>query len=151
MLVTIPRGRSEPVRVTEVYGLRAGVDGRPDVADRVVLERRRWRAIAPAVRADLNARLRERGHRGGRWAMGETPVERLLGRELCVLAWAVEQTDLVDIPAALANWAGLKPEERWWLYHVTAAATGGPDDAGTGWRKALRYALAENPVREARR
>ena len=30
---------------------------------------------------------------------------------------------------------------------MTAAATGGVDDGDVGWRKALRYALTENPVR----
>ena len=39
------------------------------------------------------------------------------------------------------------PEERWWLYTQTAAATGhGINDRGRGWRKAVRYALTENPV-----
>ena len=28
------------------------------------------------------------------------------------------------VPTAIANWQGLSPEERWWLYTMTAAATG---------------------------
>jgi hypothetical protein len=41
----------------------------------------------------------------------------------------------------------LAPEERWWLYTMTAAATGNYlTGRGRGWRKALRYALTENPV-----
>ncbi|PIP40031.1 MAG: hypothetical protein COX19_06575, partial [Desulfobacterales bacterium CG23_combo_of_CG06-09_8_20_14_all_51_8] len=41
----------------------------------------------------------------------------------------------------------LFPEERWWLYTQTAAATGhGVQDRGKGWRKAVRFALTENPV-----
>lgn len=32
---------------------------------------------------------------------------------------------------------------------MTNAATGGVDDK-RGWRKALRYALTENPIEEAR-
>ena len=44
------------------------------------------------------------------------------------------------------SWSGLRPEERWWLYTATAAATGTLADGDVGWRKALRYALTENPT-----
>ncbi len=63
-----------------------------------------------------------------------------------MLAWAVEKVPEELVPVAVTNWLGLKPEERWWLFTVTAAATGGLDDGNVGWRKALRYALTENPV-----
>jgi hypothetical protein len=52
------------------------------------------------------------------------------------------------VPNAIRNWIGLRPEERWWLYTVTAAATGGPEHSDIGWRKALRFALTENPLAE---
>jgi hypothetical protein len=49
------------------------------------------------------------------------------------------------------NWLGLKPEERWWLYTMTNAATGHAlRGRNRGWRKALRFALTENPVPEGR-
>jgi hypothetical protein len=39
------------------------------------------------------------------------------------------------------------PEERWWLYTMTNAATGhAVQGRNKGWRKAVRYALTENPV-----
>ena len=52
------------------------------------------------------------------------------------------------MPNAIRNWVGLRPEERWWLFAVTAAATGWPEHADVGWRKALRFALTENPLAE---
>ena len=68
---------------------------------------------------------------------------------LMVLAWAVEEADPGVIAQAVENWLGLKPEERWWLYTMTNAATGHAlTGRGKGWRKALRYALTENPVSE---
>ena len=74
-------------------------------------------------------------------------VRRDLGKELVLLAWAIEDADPTLISVALANWSGLVPEERWWLYTQTAAATGhGTADRSRGWRKAVRYALTENPV-----
>ena len=54
------------------------------------------------------------------------------------------------IPAAVKNWLGLVPEERWWLYTMTSAATGHAiQGRNKGWRKAVRYALTENPVTDA--
>jgi hypothetical protein len=45
----------------------------------------------------------------------------------------------------------LKPEERWWLFTITNAATGhAVNGRGKGWRRALRYALTENPVTASR-
>jgi len=51
------------------------------------------------------------------------------------------------IPTAIRNWLGLAPEERWWLFTMTAAATGHAlHGRGRCWRKAVRFALTENPV-----
>lgn len=79
------------------------------------------------------------------------PISRLFGKELVLLAWAIEEADPALIPIALKNWLGLAPEERWWLFTMTNAATGHAI-AGRGkeWRKAVRYALTENPVSDYR-
>jgi len=60
-----------------------------------------------------------------------------------VLLWAVEMADVrpEEIAVAIRNWHGLKPEERWWLYTMTAAAAGLAHQTGMGWRGALRQAL----------
>ena len=70
-------------------------------------------------------------------------MQRLFGKELLVLLWAVELPDVKpeEIAVAIRNWLGLKPEERWWLYTMTAAATGLAHQVGMGWRGALRQAL----------
>jgi hypothetical protein len=146
MVVTVSRGRNEPVRIVEHFGLHAGHAGTPDFIERVELDRPKWSAIADPVRRVFNERLREKGISPSRWSVGDNKVERLLGKELCVLAWAIEDAAPDLIPIAITNWSGLKPEERWWLFTMTAAATGGIDDGEIGWRKALRFALTENPV-----
>ena len=68
---------------------------------------------------------------------------------MMVLLWGIEDCDPGNIPTALRNWNGLLPEERWWLYTMTNAATGQIGDK-RGWRVALRYALCENPIIEER-
>lgn len=117
---------------------------------RVILKRGIWDLIAEDVKAEFNRRLRIYGHKTSKWPQaGQVPIDRTLGKELCVLAWSVEECDPALIPIAIRNWLGLVPEERWWLYTMTNAATGHAlTGRGKGWRKALRYALTENPVSE---
>ena len=107
---------------------------------------RRWNAIAEDVKREFNERLRSKSLETSRWTVGANRVERLLGKELLVLAWAVEEADPSVYGNAVRNWIGLRPEERWWLYTMTAAATGNPQHTGIGRRKPLRFALTENPL-----
>jgi len=115
---------------------------------RVLLARPKWDAIADAVTAEFNQRLKENDLKKGKWKdPGLTPVSRLFGKELILLAWAIEDADPGKIPAAITNWLGLTPEERWWLFTMTNAATGQAlRGRNVGWRKAVRFALTENPL-----
>jgi hypothetical protein len=111
------------------------------------LARPKWNDIAEVLRAEFNSRLKKEGRKPGKWKSGYNPVSRTLGKELTLLAWAIEDADPALVPTAIANWQGLSPEERWWLYTMTAAATGHFQlGRNRGWRKAVRFALTENPV-----
>ena len=118
---------------------------------KVKLKRFIWEQIEEEVKAEFNRRLRAMGVKTGRWLKkGQVPVDRTLGKELTLLAWAIEDADPALIPTAIRNWLGLAPEERWWLYTMTNAATGHAiNDKNRGWRKAVRFALTENPVMES--
>ncbi len=141
-VVRIPRGNGLPVLICEHLGMGSET-ARDQVIDRVLLERPRWTAIRAEVQRAFNARLKEHNLATGTWKVGDTPVDRLLGKELCVLAWAVEQLDPEKTRIAVRNWLALRPEERWWLFGMTAIATGGIGDGDKGWRVALRYALGD--------
>lgn len=122
-------------------------NGRDDAWLRVVLDRHKWDRIADFVRVTFNRRLKQVGFPLGQWRGKTVALSRPLGKELVLLAWAVEDADPGLIPEALENWRGLQPEERWWLYTMTAAATGHFHlGKNRGWRKAVRFALTENPV-----
>ncbi len=115
---------------------------------RVLINRTRWLALAPAFYEEANRRLRANGLPAFKFQKNPSkpvPVHPSLGKELCVLCWAVEESPPELIPNALMNWEALAPEERWWLYTMTVATTGQAMQRGVGWRKALRAALAENP------
>lgn len=140
--VLIPKSNTGKVQISEYLGLQAAASDNA-VIDRVMLDRSRWTSIRSEVQRAFNARLAAHGLRPSAWKVGENPLDRLLGKELCVLAWAVEQMDADKISVAVRNWLALRPEERWWLFGMTAMATGGIMDAGKGWRAALQHALGD--------
>lgn len=118
----------------------------PPPAPKATLDAYRWARIAPALAETFNARLRAAGLPTATWA-AETPLVPHLGKELTLLAWAVEDADPTLLPAMIANWLGLAPEERWWLYSTVNATSGHPHHGrDKGWRKAIKIAFAENPT-----
>lgn len=141
-LVDIPKTSNGPVRIVESLGLQAQ-NQEIGIIERVILERARWTAIRNEVQRAFNARLKENNLRVSTWKVGDNAVDRLLGKELCVLAWAVEHMNPANIPVAIRNWLALRPEERWWLFGMTAMSTGGLNDGNKGWRLALRHALGD--------
>jgi hypothetical protein len=147
-VVEIPAARANPVVVTEHFGLAGGTNGLPDAVLRCKLSQDQWNAVRKELERVLNERLKEKKLTTARWKSGKNPVERLLGRELCVLLWAVEAAPKETIPNAIRNWSALKPEERWWLFAMAASVTGIADDVDIGWRKAIRIAMTENPTGE---
>jgi len=157
-LIDIPKGSgaSEMICITEHRGddlnqLGDRTVDRPTLTDpsfRVVIDRLRWSALAPAFWEEANRRLRANGLPVAKFVKNPgkpVPVHPSLGKELCVLCWAVEDASPDEIPNALRNWDALVPEERWWLYTMTVATTGQAMQKGIGWRKALRAAIADNP------
>ena len=152
--VVIPRGEREGVRIEErfIWGdeAAAGDEARaPQV--KAELTRGRWDEIAEMVRAQFNPRLRREGRRAGDWRRGgETELAPHLGKELTLLAWAVERADVETIAKMKLNWRGLAPEERWWLYTTVNATFEHPEHGPErGWRKAIKVAFAENPLAES--
>jgi hypothetical protein len=151
--VDIPAARGEPVVIAEDYGYRGQDAGIPRGEERVVLRRAAWSAIADIARREFNDRLKAAKILTGRWHMGTNLVDRLLGKELCVLAWAAETANDEQFPVICSKWAALRPEERWWLFSMTVAEAGLPEDSQRGWRRALFSALSdgEKPASGRRR
>jgi hypothetical protein len=73
--------------------------------------------------------------------IGTNRLSPLVGRELALLLWALNEEGAGEqLEAILHGWRELAREERWWLY-AKAAAPG--QNTGTGWRRALFHALSE--------
>lgn len=157
--VTIPAKKDERIYISEHFSEEDTAErldlnialGAEDAKVRVILPRLKWDDIAEATQLEFNQRLRQMNFRPNKWKIGGTPISRLFGKELVLLAWAIEDADPALIPVAVRNWLGLAPEERWWLFTMTNAATGHAiTGRNKGWRKAVRFALTENPVSEHR-
>ena len=149
--VEIPAARNDFVVIVEDYGYRGQEGGVPREEERVVLQRPVWSAIADIARREFNDRLKTAKIAVGRWHTGTNLVDRLLGRELCVLAWSAETATDEQFPVICSKWAALRPEERWWLFAMTVAEAGMPDDTKRGWRRALFHALSDGEKRPLER
>jgi hypothetical protein len=141
--VEIPAAKTEPIRIIEDFGYRGLEGGIPRDEERVLLPRTVWSAIADIARREFNDRLKAAKIGASRWHSGTNLIDRLLGKELCVLAWAAETANSDQLPVICSKWAALRPEERWWLFSVTVAECGLPEDTQRGWRRALFFALSD--------
>ena len=149
--VEIPASKTESVYIVEDYGYRGLEGGIPRDEERAILPRSIWSGIADTARREFNDRLKAAKVATGRWHAGTNLVDRLLGKELCVLAWAAETATPDQITVICNKWAALRAEERWWLFSMTVAEAGLPDDTQRGWRRALFFALSDGEKPPANR
>ncbi len=139
-VVQIPTGRNEPVVIVENYGCNGEtINARP--VPRVIVSRDAWRVVADPLKVYLNRRLKEKGFKVSRFSAGDNKVERLLGHEIAVLAWAIEQADEDEARVAFTRWAAHRPEELHWLYQRIVGDAGRAENEPTGWRLAIKQAL----------
>ncbi|MFT5872634.1 MAG: hypothetical protein ACI8WT_001570 [Clostridium sp.] len=152
-LVIIPKGNGDNTKISVYERFTWQQEVAKQTVDLVenrckaVMSKYKWQKIETAVKDEFNRRLNKDNILVGNWKTGQVPVARLFGKELILLIWAIEDCDPSVIPNAIRNWLGLSPEERWWLFTMSNAVTGQANDK-RGWRKAVRYALTENPVDE---
>jgi hypothetical protein len=141
--VEIPAIPRDAISIYEDYGFDGDEGQRETTACRVVLARELWTQIRDDARRDFNDRLKAKKLSTGSWNTGSVKLERFLGRELCVLAWAAEHASPQECSIICQKWLALRPEERWWFYSKTASEAGQAKQAQRGWRKALYCALSD--------
>lgn len=152
-LVVIPKSKEKNIEIYERFYWQSNAKKQVinPIKDRLKAELRRshWDLINKELESEFKNRLKEKNILSSQanWTIGDNPVDRLLGKELLLLVWAIEDCETALIDTAIKNWKGLDIAERWWLYTTTNAATGGVDDR-RGWRRAIKYALSENPTEE---
>ena len=78
---------------------------------RVVLPYKKWEAIESSIQFTLNQSLKRAGIKTSKFTVGFNLLPKLLGKEVILLCWAIEDADPALIPMAIKNWQGLKPED----------------------------------------
>lgn len=141
--VEIPVAPRDAICVYEDFGFDGDDAKRETVECRLMLARELWSKIRDDARRDFNARLKAKKQSTGSWTTGRVRLDRFLGRELCVLAWAAEHASPDECLVICQKWLALRPEERWWLYSKTAAEAALDNQTQRGWRKALYCALSD--------
>lgn len=141
--VEIPAAPRSAISIFEDYGFDGDEHRRETVECRVHLARELWTQIRDEVRKDFNTRLKAKKQSTGSWKTGSVKLDRFLGRELCVIAWAAEHASPEECATICQKWLALRPEERWWLYSKTSTEARLADQTQRGWRKALYCALSD--------
>ncbi len=141
--VDIPPEPKVAVSIYEDYGFDGDETRRETTERRVILARELWAKIRDDARRDFNDRLKAKKQSTGTWSTGKVKLDRFLGRELCVLAWAAEHATQEECAVICQKWLALRPEERWWLFSKTSSEAGLEDQKDRGWRKALYCALSD--------
>lgn len=142
-IVDIPSGHTAEVRICEDLGFDPDSEGSGVIVERAGMTRKTWIEIRDFARDDFNRRLKDLGQKPGSWRAGIVPLDRFLGRELCVLAWAADQAALEQCPTIGQRWSALRPEERWWLFWMASAEAGRAGQRYRGWRRAIYHALSD--------
>ena len=149
-LIRIPRIKTKEVVIYERFHWDGTDEEKTDIDEKnikVTINFEKWDAVKTIIEKEFNRRLGINNTVYGKFKIGDIPVERLYGKELILLLWAIEDSDPALIPTAIKNWLGLSAEERWWLFTMANASTGNYASK-RGWRIAIRYALTDNPVDE---
>lgn len=127
-------------RLVEVIQTERG----PRRSEQVAVAGAVWKSIDQRVMRVLAQDMADAerpGKKAPRLKAGLNRITPLIGRELALLLWALEEEGgATHKEAILHSWRELAREERWWLY-AKAAAPG--QRKGAGWRRALFHALAE--------
>jgi hypothetical protein len=102
--VEIPADPRGPIRIYEDYGLNDGDSHRKAIECRVELTHILWVRIRDNSRRNFNTRLKAIKRSIGKWVVGKVKLERFIGRELCVLAWAAEHTTPDECQIICKKW-----------------------------------------------
>lgn len=141
-LFSIEAGTGAMCRLTMVSRTERGYPRR----DLAAIPLATWKQVATAVQKELLRGMdqEETGSKGSKspvFRLGDQALSPLLTRELAVLLWSLmEDGEGTHIDALLAGWRQLAREERWWLF---ARASNPTQRQGSGWRRALYYALTD--------
>lgn len=139
-IIRIPRERDAPVVLLEDYGRNGFPSSIYEPVVRAIVPRTIWTVVASPLQSHLNERLKEAKLARGRFVTGDNVIERLLGTEACLLAWAIDDATPNQAREAFTAMRTYLPCEVRCLYQY-AARDRDLSRPAYGWRKAIKFAL----------
>jgi hypothetical protein len=127
-LVVVPKEKDGNVSIYECFHWNPKEVTTAELCSRDLkaeIDLSKWNLFAPDVAQVLNER----------------------GKELVLLVWAINGYDERSTDSAIRNWRNLSHEERWWMFTMANSIGGGAYESEHGWRKAISYALCDNPTK----
>lgn len=87
---------------------------------------------------------------GKGWNKGDkTRIDRILGREVCVLFWALEGCPAGQESVVVDLWRTYRPEDLWWIFIQSDLDGRDVLAEPKGWRKALPVIFQKDVLQEA--
>jgi Protein of unknown function (DUF3780) len=115
--LALPADPDGVVVLSEQNGPTKSPDKAPGDCIWAELEAAKWTPLANVSRDEFNRRLRARNEPSGAWRQGDTLLDSVFGKELCVLMWAAQKAlSAQQLEAACVKWSSMLPEERRWVY-----------------------------------
>lgn len=139
-IVRVPRDGDGTVRILEDYGAVGHDSGLFGPIPRAEIPRANWLALAAPLQEYLNGRLKSAGIKAGKFTAGDTKIERILGTEVCLLFWLIDDVDECSARDAFTSFARYSPAELHGLYYHARESTPTGMKA-RGWRKGLKFAF----------
>lgn len=144
-IIEIPKKISENVNIYE-YVFHDNIE---EKTLKIIISKKVWLKVAPFLEREFNTILSSYSLKKSKFTVGDNIVERLLGKELCLLLFAIEHLDnnSDDISQVIQNWSAIEREFRWFLYTMIDTSAGEYNDINIfkGWRDAIKTALSDRP------
>lgn len=144
-IIEIPKKISENVNIYECVSN----DNGEEKTLKIVIPKKVWLKVAPFLEREFNNLLSSYSLKKSKFSVGDNIIERLLGKELCLLLFSIEHLDnnSDDISQAIHNWSAIEREFRWFLYTMVDTSAGEYSDSNIykGWREAIKIALSDRP------
>lgn len=115
--LSVPADLEGVVVLTEQNGISKSRNGPPEDHIWADLEVAKWAPLANVACNEFNRRLRAKNEALGAWRQGDTLLDSVFGKELCVLMWAAQKAATAkQLEATGVKWSSMLPDERRWAY-----------------------------------
>lgn len=141
--VVVPNNNNESVKLYEKHSYNKDFSDKvqPIQGDDILISSistETWEIVKPIIKNNFNTRLKKEKEKTLGLSKNGTIIEKMLGKELSTLFWALELCDYENASTVGHRWLYHMPEELWWLY---SSGRNYQSNTGciSGWKTSLFY------------